>query len=174
MKIFNRSWAIGLCILFISGSAAAQENITSGKNTFTTHCAFCHHLGSVLVGPDLTNVDKRHSIEWVSKFVKSSQTLVKSGDKDALVIFDQFKVVMPDQPDLSDKDIKNVVAYISTESSTALVEKPPLVTPFVSKANNLPLNTSNYFIISFYLMLVVLLIASMYFAISVQILKRKV
>ncbi|GAC1389176.1 MAG: hypothetical protein NVSMB45_19070 [Ginsengibacter sp.] len=172
MKVINKNLIISLVLGLSCVPGWAQDNITSGKSTFTSHCSSCHLLGSVLVGPDLTNVDKRHSADWILKFVKSSQTVVKSGDKEAVALFDQFKMVMPDQLDLSENDIRSVISYISSTSVSAIIEKPPLATPFVLKPNNLPIVRSNYFIISFYLILVTLLISAVYFAVSVQILKR--
>ena len=174
MKAINKNLIISLVIFLSCVRGFSQDNITSGKNIFTSHCSSCHLLGSVLVGPDLTNVDKRHSAEWILKFVKSSQTVVKSGDKEAVALFDQFKMIMPDQVDLSDNDIQGIISYISSTSVSAIIDKPPLATPFVLKPNNLPIVRTNYFLISFYLILVTLLISVVYFAVSVQILKRAV
>ena len=86
-----------------------------GGQMFRANCGACHTVGKgKLVGPDLKGVQDRHSEEWILKWVHSSQSLVKAGDKDAVKLFnDNSQIVMPDQP-LSDNDIKTVLAYIKT------------------------------------------------------------
>ena len=91
-------WLIG------SQSVSAQE---SGKEIFIESCAACHSIGGGrLVGPDLKGVNDKRPEDWLIKFTKSSQTLVKSGDKTAVALFEEFnKIPMPDQA-LSDEQIK--------------------------------------------------------------------
>ncbi|GIV27246.1 MAG: hypothetical protein KatS3mg027_1060 [Bacteroidia bacterium] len=109
-----RKIAIGLMVASFT-SAFAQDGATLFKN----NCGMCHKLGSRLVGPDLTNVTQRRSKEWLHKFIKSSQSLVKSGDKDAVAIFNEFnQMVMPDQ-NVTDAQIDEILKYIEENSSTA-------------------------------------------------------
>lgn len=96
-------------ILMCAQAAFAEDE---GKEVFQQRCAACHSIGGGrLVGPDLAGVNDRHPELWLLKFVKSSQTVVKSGDPAAKALFDEFKIVMPDQA-LSDGQIKGVLAYI--------------------------------------------------------------
>ena len=97
-------WLIGF------PSASAQE---TGKQIFQQSCAACHSIGGGrLVGPDLAGVNDKRPEDWLLKYIKSSQTLVKSGDETAIALFEQFnKIPMPDQA-LSDDQIKKVLAHI--------------------------------------------------------------
>ncbi|OGT77279.1 MAG: hypothetical protein A3I78_02040 [Gammaproteobacteria bacterium RIFCSPLOWO2_02_FULL_56_15] len=97
-------WLIG------SQPASAQE---SGREIFQKSCAACHSVGGGrLVGPDLAGVNDKRPEDWLLKFIKSSQTLVKSGDKTATALFEEFnKLPMPDQA-LSDDQIRKVLAHI--------------------------------------------------------------
>ena len=108
----------------------SAQDISGGEGSFKQVCAACHGIGKGrLVGPDLINVQQRLSPEWFLKFVKSSQSVIKSGDRYADSLFQAFnKVVMPDQPTLSDDQIKNILAYIETKS-TAAVTSTPITTP---------------------------------------------
>lgn len=100
-------------LIVIASFTIAQDGATLFKN----NCGMCHKLGARLVGPDLTNVTQRRSKEWIHKFVKSSQALVKSGDKDAVAIFNEFnQTVMPDQ-NLSDAQIDEIIKYIEENSA---------------------------------------------------------
>lgn len=110
-------------------SVLAQK---SGEAIFKESCTACHTIGKgKLVGPDLANVQNRHSEEWIKNFVKSSTTVIKSGDKYADSLFHAFnQMPMPDHPNLTDADINGLIAYIAEKSSapqseTASADIPP-------------------------------------------------
>ena len=98
------AWLIG------SQPASAQE---SGKQIFQKSCAACHSIGAGrLIGPDLKGVNDKRPEDWLLKFIKSSEKLVKSGDKTAMALLEEFnKMPMPDQA-LSDDQIRKVLAHI--------------------------------------------------------------
>jgi mono/diheme cytochrome c family protein len=87
---------------------------------FKQNCGVCHTVGKgKLVGPDLKDVHTKRKEEWIIKFVKGSQALVNSGDADAKAVFEENgKVVMPDQ-NLTDDQIKTLIAYIGEQSGGA-------------------------------------------------------
>ena len=130
MKIVHRIFIATAIFLFLPViSLVAQQG---GEATFKESCASCHTIGrGKLVGPDLANVKDRHSDEWIKKFVKSSQTVIKSGDKYADSLFKAFiQMPMPDHPNMTDAQIEGIIAYISDKSSasstgTATVALPP-------------------------------------------------
>lgn len=106
-------------IMLLNLNAKSQD----GPSVFKKNCAVCHSIGNgKLVGPDLKGVDKKYDIKWLTKWVKSSQSLVKKNDQKALQIFnDNNKMIMPDQA-VSDDEIKTVIAFISEE--TTKLEQP--------------------------------------------------
>ena len=55
-----------------------------GKTIFASRCASCHNVNKVIVGPALAGVGDRHTEDWIIKFVHSSQTVIKGGDKAAV------------------------------------------------------------------------------------------
>ena len=102
----------------------AAPPVEEGKTIFTSRCAGCHNVSKQVLGPALAGVDERRSMDWIINFVQSSQTLITSGDKDAVALFKQFNnIPMPDHKDLSAEQIKNVVAYIQTEAQAATAIK---------------------------------------------------
>lgn len=104
-------------ILLSCNLAAAQASADAGKEIFTTRCTACHGIGKQVVGPDLKDVENLRSEQWIISFVHSSQTVIKSGDTAAVNLFNEFnKTIMPDHKDLSDNDIKNIIAFIKEES----------------------------------------------------------
>ena len=117
MKIELRFFTAIAVFLFLPFTPVlAQKN---GESIFKETCTACHTIGKgKLVGPDLANVQNRHSEEWITSFIKSSQTVIKSGDKYADSLFKAFnQMPMPDHPNLTNDQIKGLIAYISEQSS---------------------------------------------------------
>jgi cytochrome c2 len=113
-----------IVILTISFSKSYGQD---GGQLFKTNCGACHTVGKgKLVGPDLKGVQDRHNEEWLLKWVHSSQTLVKAGDKDAVKVFnDNSQIQMPDQS-LSDNDVKAVLTYIKTGGEPVVAAAPAM------------------------------------------------
>jgi mono/diheme cytochrome c family protein len=101
--------------LAIPSNGKTQE---TGEQLFESTCSACHSLGGGrLVGPDLAGVSERRSQDWLVKFVKSSQSLVKSGDVQALEVFEEFSgMIMPDSS-LSDEQITQIFGYVKSYDS---------------------------------------------------------
>lgn len=109
---------------FISLSAAKALAQNSGKELFEQRCAACHSIGKGrLVGPDLKGVNERRSQDWLLRFVKSAQSVINSGDIPAKALFDEFKIMMPDQA-LSDDQIRAILSYVK-ESEGGKEISPP-------------------------------------------------
>jgi mono/diheme cytochrome c family protein len=130
INLFNKTnltlIACAFTILYFSEPSYAQYQ---GETIFNKTCIACHTIGSGrLVGPDLKDITDRRSEEWLISFVKSSQSMIKSGDPDAVAIFNEYNnLVMLDQ-NLTDDEVKDVLRYIEQQSSgsgqtTALTEE---------------------------------------------------
>ena len=163
--------------LFLSGIAAfaAAPPVEEGKTIFAARCASCHNVNKVLTGPALAGVHERRSIDWIVSFVRSSQSMVKSGDKEAVAVFEKFnKIPMPDHADLTAENIKNVVEYIKTEAKVG-EEKTPFAKPSKQRPSYLPLSITadaSYFI--GFLGVVALLILVLLFAVQLKQYERNV
>jgi cytochrome c551/c552 len=144
--------------------------IEEGKTIFTSRCAACHNVNKVMTGPALAGLDQRRSIDWIVKFVISSQTMVKNGDKDAVAVFNQFnKIPMPDHPDLTAEHIKSIVEYIKSESKPAGAEKAPFAKPSVKDTGYRPLTLQkDYGFFIAFLVAVVMLTAALVFAVHLS------
>lgn len=109
-----------MCFAFLlcfSTHALAQD-VAKGKQLFNSQCAACHKLDTDMTGPALRHVTDRHSTEWLHKWIKNSAELIKSGDAEAVKIFNDWnKVPMNAFPNLSDEDIDNILAYTSEEKA---------------------------------------------------------
>jgi len=89
-----------------------------GETLFKLNCSACHTVGQgKLIGPDLKDVHKRHDTEWIKKFIRSSQTLIRNGDPVALKVYNENgQILMPDQPALTANEIDELLDYIRNTS----------------------------------------------------------
>lgn len=114
MKHFlKKTLFITLALLTFSISKADE-----GQDLFSKLCTPCHTIGKGrLVGPDLKNITEKRTEEWLVPYIRSSQTVIKSGDADAVAVFKEYNsLLMPDQP-LDIGQAKALINYISTASS---------------------------------------------------------
>ena len=106
-----------LLLLLWVGLPASQAQ-KDGKTVFENRCASCHKISNQdLVGPGLANVNKRREQEWLIKFIKSSQKLIKNGDELANRLYNEYnQTIMPSHTDLSKAEIINTLDYIQQKS----------------------------------------------------------
>ena len=121
------SIAFMLTISFTSFAQEADASATSGsadpvkgKELFNANCAACHKLDAKATGPALRGVAGKYDASWLHKWVRNSSDLIKSGDAQAVKVFEENnKVVMSAFPQLSDGDIDNIIAYTSEPKAEA-------------------------------------------------------
>jgi mono/diheme cytochrome c family protein len=167
-----------LYLLFLAMTTALLANanppLDEGRIIFTARCSGCHNVNKIVTGPALAGVDQRHSIDWIINFVHSSQTVIKGGDQAAVTLFEKFnKIPMPDHPDLTADNIKNIVEYIKSEASTNTgADKAPFDKPGKLHPRFIPLSINNYGFFIGYFIAVVLLIAALLAAVKVKEIER--
>jgi cytochrome c551/c552 len=89
-------------------------SVEEGEKLFIANCKACHSIETRLVGPALKGITERRDSSWIFKFIQSSQTLMDAGDTTAIQLFNEFnKVMMPDH-ELSEDQIRSILAYIET------------------------------------------------------------
>lgn len=88
----------------------------AGEALFKANCAACHKLYKKATGPALFGVGDKYDREWLYSWIKNSTEMVKSGDAQAVAIFEEYNgAVMTAFPQLSNADIDNIIAYTYTE-----------------------------------------------------------
>jgi len=107
-----------------AADAAAAEspsgNADHGREIFTTICSQCHnmtHETSAVGAPGLRGVLKRHSAEWIDKWIHDPEALYKSGDKAAqkLVNGNSVGLTMPTLPVTQDpQNRRDIIEFLKT------------------------------------------------------------
>lgn len=93
-----------------------------GEALFKANCASCHQLYKKRTGPALFGVGDKYEREWLYKWIRNSQDLVKAGDAQAVKIFEEYNgSVMTPNEGLTNEDIDNIVAYTYTPKATPVI-----------------------------------------------------
>ncbi len=101
---------LSFCFSFVV--AAQEPDVQKGKALFNANCAACHKLNKRAVGPALAGVSAKYDKEWLYSWIKNSTAMVKSGDAQAVAIYEEYNgSVMTSFPQLSNADIDNILAY---------------------------------------------------------------
>ncbi|WP_294243355.1 c-type cytochrome, partial [uncultured Chryseobacterium sp.] len=140
--------AIGL-LLSTSASIYGQDgDPNNGEKLFKANCTACHALDKQVVGPPLKGVVERVQKEggvdkeWLHKWIKNNKELRASGDKYANEIFEKYnKTEMQLFPNLSDKDIDDILAY-TTNPPAAPAADEKKTTADTAAATAAPANTT--------------------------------
>lgn len=148
--------AIGL-LLSTSASIYGQDgDPKNGEKLFKANCTACHALDKQVVGPPLKGVVERVKTEggkdtaWLHKWIKNNKEVRASGDEYANKIFEKYnKAEMQLFPNLSDKDIDDILAY-TTNPPAPEPEKTAETAPAGDAAAAAPADktTTNIVIIS--------------------------
>lgn len=101
----------GLCL----SAGRAEADPSESRKIFTQRCMACHTFGKgVKIGPDLKGVTERRERTWLMRFIRSSQSVIASGDPIATELFQQFKQQqMPDWLDLSEAQIGDLLDWLA-------------------------------------------------------------
>ncbi len=113
LHLFFLSVIFSCMTLFLGSTNVYAQDAAKGESLFKSNCASCHALNKKLVGPALSGVTERREEEWLLSWVKNSSALIKSGDPDAIAIFEEYnKSAMTAFTHFSDEDVKDILAYI--------------------------------------------------------------
>jgi mono/diheme cytochrome c family protein len=88
-----------------------------GKKLFYTQCASCHMVNKEMTGPALRGVQQR----WPDKkklyaFIRNSQQVIATDAYSKQLWKTYNETLMPPHPDLTDKDIDDILEYIDAVS----------------------------------------------------------
>ncbi|AOW22111.1 c-type cytochrome [Urechidicola croceus] len=97
-------------LFFFTLNLSAQGDVANGKKLFNANCAACHKLDKKLVGPGLTESFNKRENDWLKAWIKDNAAFQKV-DADAKAAADFSPTSMTAFPQLSDKDIDDIIAY---------------------------------------------------------------
>ncbi|QCR21013.1 cytochrome c3 family protein [Pontibacter sp. SGAir0037] len=102
-----------------------QAIVSSGESLFKNNCASCHAVtADVVVGPGLKGVNERRSQSWLLKWIKNSQSLIQSGDAQAVAIYNEYKKQAMPSFQLSDEEVVSILTYVKASETAAAAPGP--------------------------------------------------
>lgn len=93
-------------------SSANAQDAAAGAAIFKQKCTACHGIDKAVVGPALKGIDTKYDEAWLLKWIKNAPAFIASGDAQAVKAAEYSPAMMSAFPELSDDDIKNIVAYV--------------------------------------------------------------
>ncbi len=127
---------ISFLSLAASNSASAQD-AAAGAAIFKQKCTACHGLEKAVVGPALKGIDTKYDEAFLLKWIKNAPAFIASGDAQAVKASEYSPVMMSSFIELSDDDIKNIIAYVKVG------DPKPAVDPNAAQAGAGGTATSN-------------------------------
>lgn len=87
-----------------------------------SQCSACHVLGQDMVGPDLVGVTEKRDKDWLYRFIRNSQEMIREGDPQAVEIWEEYNKVPMPSFDLSDEQIRSILEYVENYDPEAEAE----------------------------------------------------
>jgi Cytochrome c2 len=107
--------SIAFMLLFVASTLRAQD-AKEGESIFKANCSSCHKVFGKFLGPELAGVNERRDEAWLLKWIHNAPAMIASGDPIAKELDAQFpSAAMTAFPQLSEDQIKNILAYIKSE-----------------------------------------------------------
>lgn len=166
MKILNllSKFTLLVALAFNFHFSLSAQSVEEGKALYNANCTACHAINDKVVGPALKDVHKRREEAWLIKWIKNSQALVKSGDATAVQVYkENNEALMTSFENLSDNEVKSILAYIKAESEAPAAAATAAVASTPSGGSSAEASSSDWntainwmlFIISIILILII-------------------
>ena len=92
-------------------STPTDPSAVLGKQNFESKCLACHSIGQgKKLGPDLYDLTKRRSDEWITKWLKNPEKMLKSDATAKAMLKEYGGIPMPNQ-NLSDAEVSQYLKY---------------------------------------------------------------
>lgn len=132
LKSFQK-FALAVALFLYAVSGLIAQSVDEGKELYNANCVSCHAINEKVVGPALKDVHKRRDEAWLIKWIKNSQALIKSGDPVAVQVYkENNEALMTSFENLTDNQIKSIIAFIKQESEAPSKPAVADATPVVS------------------------------------------
>lgn len=97
-------------------SAVATTSAPDGQRLFVETCAACHQRDRDAAGPALRGVVARwdNDSARLRRFIRDNDDAVAAGDPRAKKLRESWSMSMPRYPNLTDRDIDAILAFIET------------------------------------------------------------
>jgi nitrite reductase (NO-forming) len=94
-----------------ASAAPPEREALAGKTDFESKCFACHSMGhGKKLGPDLAGVTKHRDDAWLTRWLKSPETMLKTDEHAKAMLKEYNNIPMPNQ-NLTDAEIRGYLKY---------------------------------------------------------------
>ena len=87
--------------------------VSEGKQIFNAKCTACHNVNRRLIGPAMTGIYERRSVEWVLNIMLNPDQMLKE-DPIAIALLKEYNNILMLNQNLSDEEAKSLAEYFRT------------------------------------------------------------
>src|SRR3954465_7967270 len=91
--------------------------IAKGEAIFNQQCSGCHNFRQDEIGPQLSGITNQQSPHWIRSFINNPQEVINSGDKEAVALYNKYKVTMPSFASLKEDELNGLLAFLNTHTT---------------------------------------------------------
>jgi glucose/arabinose dehydrogenase len=91
--------------------------IAKGETVFNQQCSGCHNFRQDEIGPQLSGITAKQSPHWIKTFINNPQEVINSGDKEAVELYNKYKVAMPSFTALKEDELDQLTAFLNTHKT---------------------------------------------------------
>ena len=121
-KIIQVALSTVLLVLFLLCCKSPDKNfissdpaiIAKGESSFTQNCSGCHNFRQEAIGPQLSGITERASVEWMHNFIKDPKQVIESGDERGQQLYKKYRTIMPSFSTLPNEEIDALIAFLNT------------------------------------------------------------
>ena len=114
--VFMQRVSMTIVFCLLTFYASSQD----GADLFKRTCSPCHSIGGGrLVGPDLAGVTKKADKVWLTKFIKNSAGLIKSGNPAAVAIGKEYNNLLMPPFIGSENEVSAIINFIDSKGGSA-------------------------------------------------------
>ena len=89
------------------------ELANEGKEVFNSKCTACHNINRRLIGPAMSGIYERRSVEWVLNIMLNPDQMLKE-DPTAIALLKEYNNIIMLNQNLSEKEAKSLAEYFRT------------------------------------------------------------
>ena len=89
------------------------ELANEGKQVFNSKCTACHNVNRRLIGPAMSGIYERRSVEWVLNIMLNPDQMLKE-DPTAIALLKEYNNIIMLNQNLSEKEAKSLAEYFRT------------------------------------------------------------
>jgi cytochrome c2 len=88
-------------------------SIGRGKVIFDQNCSGCHGFKQDGIGPNLSGIIEKDSVDWLKQFIRSPKAMVESGNVHAKKISESYHTLMPSFTTINDEEMDQLISFLN-------------------------------------------------------------